>query len=75
MDSEVVTSAAFMSDADILAEVIRPDSIQDEDDDGDNDDLNDYIDDLDCPSALTRLSKGDIEEVLGKLQDLSLCSS
>ena len=65
-----------MSDADILAEVIRPDSNEDEDDDDDNDNyLNDNIDDLDCPSPLTRPSKGDIEEALNKLQDLSLFSS
>ena len=75
-DSEVVTSASCMSDADILAELIRPDSIEDEDDDDDNDnDLNDNIDDLDCPPPLTRPSKGDIEEALDKLQDLSLFSS
>ena len=65
-----------MSDPDILAEVIRPHSVENEDDDGENDDdLNDYIDDLDCPPPLTRPSKGDIEEALGKLQDLSLFSS
>ena len=47
-----------MSDADILAEVIRPDSIEDEDDDdGNDDDLNNNIDDLDCPPPLTPLSK------------------
>ena len=65
-----------MSDADILAEVIRPDSIEDEDDDDDNDnDLNDNIADLDCLPPLTSPFKGDIEEVLDKLQDLSLFSS
>ena len=37
--------------------------------------LNHNIDDLDCPPPLTRPSKGDIEEVLDKLQDLSLFSS
>ena len=59
LDSEVVTSAACMSDADILVEVIRPDSIEDGDDDDDNDDdLNDNIGDLDCPPPLTRPSKG-----------------
>ena len=73
LDSEVVTSASCMNDADILAEVIQPDSIEDEDDDddNDNDNLNDDIDDLDCPPPLKRLSKGDIEEALDKLQDLS----
>ena len=51
-----------MSDTDILAKVIRPDSIEDEDDGDDNDDdLNDNIDNLDCPSPLARPSKGDIE--------------
>ena len=76
LDSEVVTSASCMSDADILAEVIRPDSVEDEDDDDDNvNDLNDNIDDLDCPPPLPRPSKGDIEEALDKLQDLSLFSS
>ena len=65
-----------MSGADILAEVIRPDSIEDEDDDDDNDnDLNDNIADLDCLPPLTWPFKGDIEEVLDKLQDLSLFSS
>ena len=39
------------------------------------DDLNDNIDDLDCLPPLTWPSKGDIEEVLDKLQDLSLFSS
>ena len=40
-----------------------------------DDDLNDNTDDLDCPPPLTRLSKGDIEKALDKLQDLSLFSS
>ena len=75
LDSEVVISALCMSDADILAEVIRPDSIEDEDDDDDNDDLNDNLDDLVCPPSLTRPSKEDIEEALDKHQDLSLFSS
>ena len=76
LDSEVVTSASCMSDADILAKVIRSDSIEDEDDDDDNDnDLKDDIDVLDCPTPLTRPCKGDIEEALDKLQDLSLFSS
>ena len=76
LGSEVVTSAACMSDADILVEDIRPDSTEDEDDDDDNDDdLNDNIGDLDCPPPLTRPSMGDIEEALDKLQDLSLFSS
>ena len=64
------------SDANILTEVIRPDPIEDEDDDNDNDgDPNDNVDDLDCPPPLTRPSKGDIQENLDKLQDLSLLSS
>ena len=47
-----------MSDADILAEVIRPDSIGVKDDDDDNDDdLNHNTDDLDCSPPLTRSSK------------------
>ena len=66
LDSEVVTSASCMSDADIPAEV---------NDDDNDDDLSDNIDDLDCPSPLTWPSKGDIEEALDKLQDLSLFSS
>ena len=75
LDSEAVTSASCMSDVDIPAEVIQPDSIEDEDDDDDNDiDLNDNIDDLDCPPPLTRPSKGDIEEALDKLQGLSMFS-
>ena len=76
LDSEVATSASCMSNADVLAEVIWPDSIEDEDDDDDNDnDFNDNVDDLDYPPPLTRPSKGDIEEALDKLQDLSLFSS
>ena len=64
------------SDANILTEVIRPDPIEDEDDGNDNDgDPNDNVDDLDCPPPLTRPSKGDIQENLDKLQDLSLLSS
>ena len=52
------SSASCMSHADILAEVIRPDSTKGEDD-GDNnvDDLNDNIDVLDCPPPLTQPSK------------------
>ena len=76
LDSEVVTSASRMSDTNILAEVIRTHSVEYEDDDDNNDDdLNDNIDDLGCPPPLTRPSKGDIEEALDKLQDLSLFSS
>ena len=75
LDNEVVTSASCMSAADILAEVMQRDSIEDVDVDNDNDDdLNDNIDDLDCPPPLTRLPKGDIKEALDKLQDLSLFS-
>ena len=37
-----------------------------------NDDHNDNIDDLDCLPPLTRPFKGDIEEALDKLQDISL---
>ena len=36
-----------MNDADMLSEVIRPDSIEDENNGEDNDDLNDNIDGLD----------------------------
>ena len=76
LDSEVVTFASCMSDADILAEIIRPDSIEDDDDDDDNDDnLNDNIDDPDCPLTLTRPSNGDTKEASDKLQDLLLFSS
>ena len=78
LDSEFVSSASCVCDADILAEVTQPDSIEDEDDDDDNDDdddLNDNTDDLDCLPPLTRPSKGDIEDALNKLQDLSLFSS
>ena len=76
LDSEVVTSASCMSHADILAKFIRSDSIEDEDDDDDNDDdLNDNTDDLDYPTPLTWMSKGDMKEALDKLQDLSLFSS
>ena len=61
-----VTSASYMSDADILTEVI-PDSIENQD--------VDVIEDLDFSPPLTRPSKSDVEEVLDKLQDLSLFSS
>ena len=55
---------------------IWPGSIEDEDAGNNNDDdLNDNTDDLDCTPPLTRLSNGDIEEALDKLQDLSLFSS
>ena len=58
-----------------LPKFIQPDSIKNEDDEDDNDDdLNDNIDDLDCPPPRTRSSKGDIEEALHKLQDLTLFS-
>ena len=66
-----------MSHADILAEIIRPDSTEGEDD-GDNnvDDLNDNIDVLDCPPPLKQPSKEEIVEAWDKLgQDLSLFSS
>ena len=76
LDREVVTSASCMSDADILAEVIQPDSIEDEDDgDNNDDDLNDNVVDLDCPPPLKWSSKGSAKEALDKLQDLSLFSS
>ena len=65
-----------MSDADIFAEVARHDYIEGEDDGDDNDDdLNGNTNDLDWPPPLTWASKGDIEEALHKLQDLSLFSS
>ena len=71
LDSEVVTSASCMSHADILAKFIRSDSIEDEDvDDNNDDDLNHNTDDLDYPTPLTWMSKGDIKEALDKLQDL-----
>ena len=71
LDSKVVTSVSCKSDADILAEIMRSDSIEDDDDGGDHDDdLNDNIDDLDWPPPLTRPSKRDIEEASHKLEDL-----
>ena len=66
LDSEVVTSPSYLSDADILTEVI-PDSIEDQDDDV-NDDFN-------FSPPLTCSSKSDVEGVLYRLQDLSLFSS
>ena len=66
LDSEVVTSASYMSDADILTEVI-PDSIEDQD--------HDVIEDLDFLPPLTRPSKSDVEEALDKLQGIFLFSS
>ena len=68
LGSKVVTSASCMNDADMLSEVIRPDSIEDEDNGEDNDDdLNDNIDGLDWPPPLTRPPKGGIEEALDKV--------
>ena len=76
LDSKAVTSISCMSDADILAEVMWPDSIEHEDDEDDNDDdLSDKIDNLDSPPPLTPPTKDDIKEALDKLQDLSLFSS
>ena len=76
LDSKAVTSISCMSDADILAEVMWPDSIEHEDDEDDNDDdLSDKIDNLDSPPSLTPPTKEDIKEALDKLQDLSLFSS
>ena len=66
MDSKVVTFASYMSDGDILTEVIT-DSIEDQDDD--------VIGDLGFSPPLTRPSKSDVEETLDKLQDLCLFSS
>ena len=58
LDNEAVISASYMSDADIIVKVIRPDFIEDEDDGDDNDDnLSDNIDELDCPPPLTRQFK------------------
>ena len=68
--------ASCMSDADLLANVIRPDSIEDEgDDDNNDDDLNDNVNDLDCPPPLIRPSNENIEGALDNLQVLSLFSS
>ena len=76
LDSKAVTSISCMSDADILAEVMWPDSIEHEDDEDDNDDdVSDKIDNLDSPPPLTPPTKEDIKEALDKLQDLSLFSS
>ena len=66
LDSKVVTSALYMSDTDILTEVI-PDSIEDHNDD--------IIEDLDLSPPLTLLFKSGVEKALDKLQDLSLFSS
>ena len=66
LDSKVVTSALYMSDTDILTEVI-PDSIEDH-----NDDIIEY---LDLSPPLTLLFKSGVEKALDKLQDLSLFSS
>ena len=58
LDNEAVISASYMSDADIIVKVIRPDFIEDEDDGDDNDDnLSDDIDELDCPPPLTQQFK------------------
>ena len=58
LDNEAVISASYMSDADIIVKVIRPDFIEDEDDGDNNDDnLSDNIDELDCPPPLTRQFK------------------
>ena len=74
LDSGVVTSASCMSDADILAKVVRPDTVEDEDDGDDNDDdFNDNIDDLDCPPPLTRPSKGILRKLWTSFK-ISHCS-
>ena len=63
-----------MSDADILAIVVRPDTIEDEDDGDDNDDdLKDNIDDLDCSPPLTRPSKGILRKLWTSFK-ISHCS-
>ena len=66
MDSEVVTFASYMSDTNILTEVI-PDSIEDQ--------IDNVIDDLDFSPPLMRPSKSDAEQALDKFQSLSLFSS
>ena len=66
MDSEVVTFASYMSDTNILTEVI-PDSIEDQ--------VDNVIEDLDFSPPLMRPSKSDVEQALDKLQNLSLFSS
>ena len=66
LDSEAVTYASYMSDANILTDVI-PDSIGDQ--------FDDVNEDLDFSTSLKRSSKSDTEEPLDKLQKLSLFSS
>ena len=66
LDSEVGTSASYMSDADILTDVI-PNSIKDQDDDD--------VENLDFSPGLMHLFKSGVEKTLGKFQSLSLFSS
>ena len=66
LDSEVVTSASYMNDADILTDVIS-NSIKDQSDDD--------VENLDFSPGLMHLFKSGVEKTLGKLQSLSVFSS
>ena len=64
LDSEVVTSASFSNDDDIIAEVIEGENEESEDDQDDKE-----------STALTRPSTNEVEDTLEILQDLSMFSS
>ena len=61
---EVVTSASFSNDDDTIAEVIEGANEESEDD---------QDDEANTPS--TRLSTNEVEDTLGRLQDLSMFST
>ena len=64
LDMEVVTSASFSNDDDTIAEVIEGANEESEDD---------QDDEANTPS--TRLSTNEVEDTLGRLQDLSMFST
>ena len=64
LDIEVVTSASFSNDDDIIAEVIEAENEESEDD---------QDDEASAPS--TRLSTNEVEDTLGTLQILSMFST
>ena len=64
LDSEVVTSASFSNDDDIIAEVIEGDNEESEDDQDDEE-----------STPPTRPSTNEVEDALGTLQDLTMFST
>ena len=64
LDSEVVTSASFSNDDDIIAKVIEVENEESEDDQDDEE-----------STPPTRPSTNEVEDALETLQDLSMCST